>query len=88
MLVRILAGIGANAIHQATDGMGALAILQDPSRPVDIVISDLDMPGMDGMAFVRNLGESGISVSIILASALDRKLLASIQPCLKLCSIG
>ncbi len=79
VLVRILDGMGANAVHQATDGMGALAVLQDPSRPVDIVISDLDMPGMDGMAFVRNLGESGISVSIILASALDRKLLASIQ---------
>lgn len=79
VLVRILVGMGANAVHQATDGMGALAVLQDPSRPVDIVISDLDMPGMDGMAFVRNLGESGISVSIILASALDRKLLASIQ---------
>lgn len=79
VLVRILGGMGANAVYQATDGMGALAVLQDPTRPVDIVISDLDMPGMDGMAFVRNLGESGISVSIILASALDRKLLASIQ---------
>lgn len=56
-----------------------LAILQDQSRPGDIVISDLDMPGMDSMAFVRHLGESGISVSIILASAFDRKLLASIQ---------
>nr|WP_295776763.1 EAL domain-containing response regulator [Rhodoferax sp.] len=79
VLVRILKGIGAHAVHEAGDGMGALAILRDSTRPVDIVISDLDMPGMDGMAFVRNLGESGISVSIILASALDRKLLSSIQ---------
>ncbi len=79
VLVRILKSVGAGAVHEARDGMGALAILQDPDRPVDIVISDLDMPGMDGMAFVRNLGESGVSVSIILASALDRKLLASIQ---------
>ena len=79
MLVRMLRGVDANAIYEASDGMGALAILQDPSKPVDIVISDLDMPGMDGMAFVRNLGESGVSVSIILASALDRNLLASIQ---------
>lgn len=79
MLVRMLRSVDANAVYEAADGMGALAILQDPGKPVDIVISDLDMPGMDGMAFVRNLGESGISVSIILASALDRKLLASIQ---------
>jgi EAL domain-containing protein (putative c-di-GMP-specific phosphodiesterase class I)/CheY-like chemotaxis protein len=79
MLIRMLRGVDPNAIYEASDGMGALAILQDPSKPVDIVISDLDMPGMDGMAFIRNLGESGVSVSIILASALDRNLLASIQ---------
>jgi EAL domain-containing protein (putative c-di-GMP-specific phosphodiesterase class I)/CheY-like chemotaxis protein len=79
MLVRMLRGMGADAVYEAADGMGALAILQDPGKPVDIIISDLDMPGMDGMAFVRNLGESGVTVSIILASALDRKLLASIQ---------
>lgn len=57
MLVRILHGIGANAIYEAKDGVGALAILQEPGKPVDIIISDLDMPGMDGMAFVRNLGK-------------------------------
>ena len=54
MLVRILHGIGANAIYEAKDGVGALAILQEPGKPVDIIISALDMPGMDGMAFVRN----------------------------------
>ena len=79
VLVRILKNMGASAVHEASDGLGALAILQDPTRPIDIVISDLDMPGMDGMEFVRNLGESGVRVSIILASSLDRKLLASIQ---------
>ncbi len=79
MLVRMLHGVDANTIYEASDGLGALAILQDPAKPVDIIISDLDMPGMDGMAFVRNLGESGVTVSIILASALDRNLLASIQ---------
>jgi len=79
MLVRMLRGVDANAIYEASDGMGALAILQDPGKPVDIIISDLDMPGMDGLAFVRNLGESGVSVAIIIASALDRNLLASIQ---------
>ena len=78
VLVRILESLGAKAIHEAADGHGALKILQDPARPVDIVISDLEMPGMDGMEFVRHLGETGVRVSIILASALDRKLLASI----------
>ena len=78
VLVRILESLGAKVVHEAADGHGALKILQDPTRPVDIVISDLEMPGMDGMEFVRHLGETGVRVSIILASALERKLLASI----------
>ncbi len=78
VLVRMLEGHGAKAVHEASDGHAALKILRDPTRPVDIVISDLEMPGMDGMEFVRHLGETGIRVSIILASALERKLLASI----------
>ena len=76
--LRILEGMGAQTVHQAADGNGALSIVRDPSRPVDIIISDLDMDGMDGMEFVRHLGESGAPISIILASALERKLLASI----------
>ena len=77
-LVMALGRLGAKTVHQAADGYGALKILEDPARPVDIVITDLDMPGMDGMEFVRHLGETGDSISIILASALEYKLLASI----------
>jgi len=77
-LVRMLVDLGAKEVHEAADGHGALKIIQDPARPVDIVISDLDMPGMDGMEFIRRLGQAGGHVSIILASALERKLIASI----------
>jgi EAL domain-containing protein (putative c-di-GMP-specific phosphodiesterase class I) len=79
VLVRVLQGLGAKEIHEAADGHEALAIIRDPSRPVDIVLSDLDMPGMDGMEFLRHLGESGVAVSVILVSAIDSKLLASIE---------
>ena len=76
--LRILEGMGAQTVHQAADGNSALSIVRDPSRPIDIIISDLDMDGMDGMEFVRHLGESAAPISIILASALERKLLHSI----------
>lgn len=79
ILVRMLQCVGAKTIHQATDGHSALKVLKDPACSVDIVISDLEMPGMDGMEFIRNLGENGARVSIILASALESKLLASIE---------
>jgi EAL domain-containing protein (putative c-di-GMP-specific phosphodiesterase class I)/CheY-like chemotaxis protein len=78
MLVKMLEGLGARTVHEAADGGAALNILQDPVRPVDIVISDLEMPGMDGMEFVRHLAETGAPISIILASALESKLLDSV----------
>jgi EAL domain-containing protein (putative c-di-GMP-specific phosphodiesterase class I)/CheY-like chemotaxis protein len=78
MQTDLLTKLGAQAVHAAADGRAALDIVSDPARPVDIVISDLEMPGMDGMEFIRHLGESGTHVSLILVSALERKLIASI----------
>jgi len=79
MVVAMLTGLGAQSIHQAPDGRAALSIIEDAERPVDIIISDIDMPGMDGMEFLRHLGESRVPASVILTSALERNLLASIE---------
>ena len=75
-----LQSLGAGAVHEAADGQTALTIARDPSTPIDIVLSDLEMPGMDGMEFIRHLASiAGPSkFSLILASALDRKLIASV----------
>lgn len=78
MVVQLLRSLGASAVHDAEDGSAALRVVHDPDRPIDIVISDLSMPGMDGMEFIRHLSEAGTRVSLILASALERDLLASI----------
>lgn len=84
MVVTMLAGLGAKIVHEAPDGRAALIIIQDTDRPIDIVISDLDMPGMDGMEFLRHLSESRVATSVILISALERKLLASIETMTKM----
>jgi CheY-like chemotaxis protein len=76
--LRILAGLGATKVSVAADGREALVVMAR-DRPVDIIISDLDMPGMDGAEFMRHLGETGLAVSVILASALDGLLLASVE---------
>ncbi|MFL6693651.1 MAG: EAL domain-containing protein [Ramlibacter sp.] len=78
VMSRLLKSLGAEAVHSAEDGRAALQVLLDPDRPVDIVISDLSMPGMDGMELVRHLSESGSKVSLILASALEPQLLSSV----------
>ncbi|MGH8613327.1 MAG: EAL domain-containing response regulator [Gammaproteobacteria bacterium] len=79
VLVRMLENLGAKDVAEAADGQAALDILRDPTRRIDIVISDLEMPGMDGMEFIRHLGEARVPISIILASALERSLVASVE---------
>ena len=79
VLLKVLAGLGATKVSWAADGRAALKLVKAGDPPIDIIISDLNMPGMDGMEFRRHLGEAGIPVSIILASVLERPLLASVE---------
>jgi EAL domain-containing protein (putative c-di-GMP-specific phosphodiesterase class I)/CheY-like chemotaxis protein len=78
-LVRILNNLGARNIVEAADGRAALEVFQNRTLPIDICIIDLNMPGMDGMELIRHLAEANSQVSIILASALDRPLIASVE---------
>ena len=78
-LVRMLSGLGAKHVSTAPDGKAALDIFTGRVPPVDIIISDLEMPGMDGMEFMRHIGEANIPVSVIISSALDPALIASVE---------
>jgi EAL domain-containing protein (putative c-di-GMP-specific phosphodiesterase class I)/FixJ family two-component response regulator len=75
----LLEGMGAKAVFSAGDGGAALELLAGLDSPVDIIVSDLDMPGMDGMEFIRHVGEAGQPISLILASGLDRSLISSVE---------
>jgi EAL domain-containing protein (putative c-di-GMP-specific phosphodiesterase class I) len=78
-LVRMLASLGAKHVAEASDGRAALDLFRAAAQPMDIIISDLDMPGMDGMEFIRHVGAAGIPVSVILSSALDPALVSSVE---------
>ena len=54
----VLAGLGAKDVICAADGREALEFLSRADPPVDIVVSDLDMPQMDGMELIRHMGET------------------------------
>ena len=79
MLLKMLARLGATQVSTAADGYAALEIVMSPGASIDIIISDLDMPGMDGLEFMRHVGEAHIPVAIILASALESVLLDSVE---------
>lgn len=70
ILAQVLRQMGAAEVLESGDGQQALDLLA-AREPVDIVVSDLWMPGMDGMQLMRRLGEAAPQASVILASALD-----------------
>jgi len=49
------AGIDFDNIFEAGDGLEALAVLE--KEKIDIVLSDINMPNMDGIAFLREKAE-------------------------------
>jgi CheY-like chemotaxis protein len=49
---KLLEELGAQYVFMAEDGRAALTVIQDLTEPVDIIITDLNMPGMDGMEFI------------------------------------
>jgi EAL domain-containing protein (putative c-di-GMP-specific phosphodiesterase class I)/DNA-binding NarL/FixJ family response regulator len=78
-LLGMLRSLGAGRISEAANGRVALDVIrQAGDQPVDVTICDLQMPEMDGMEFLRHLGQAGYDVAIIIASALDSKLLTSV----------
>jgi CheY-like chemotaxis protein len=68
------------AVVSANDGHSALSILA--SGVVDLIISDVDMPGMDGLAFHSQLSSNSIFSKIpfvFLTGSTDGKVLEYIN---------
>src|SRR3977135_2144977 len=57
------------AVESAADGGAALAAVER-STP-DVIVLDVAMPGLDGLAVCRRLRAKGISVPVLLLTARD-----------------
>jgi len=78
-VTNMLRSLGVTSISNAGNGREALEIIRGVnSRPLDVAICDLNMPEMDGMEFLRHLSQENQNIAIIITSALDGKLLASV----------
>ena len=74
----LLRGLGVGTLAGAEDGNAALEWLAG-SPPPDVIICDIDMPGMDGVEFIRRVAQRGLASAVAIASGLDRRLLNTIQ---------
>ncbi len=55
------------AVRQATDGLKALQEIE--AEGVDLILSDVKMPGLDGPALVQGLRRRRLAVPVVLMSA-------------------
>lgn len=63
----ILTGLGLNVIS-AADGEKAISIFKDNADKIDVVLMDLTMPGMDGIASFMEMKRIKPDVKVILSS--------------------
>jgi len=69
LLWRVLEDVGATALV-ATSAAEGLAVLEN--ERVDVLVSDLGMPGTDGFQFIREVREKGIQVPAAALTAFVR----------------
>lgn len=79
VLTRMLKAIGIANVLEAEDGAGALAIVRAQRDSLMLIITDVDMPEMDGLEFLRRLSQEAPRTPVAIHSALDRALLKSIE---------
>ena len=56
-------------VRQATDGLEALQEME--AEEIDLVLSDVKMPGLDGAALVQGLRRRRLAVPVVLMSAVS-----------------
>ena len=61
-------------ILEANNGKRALEIVNDPAVQIQVILSDIQMPIMDGLTFVSKVRASGGMMPVVFSSAKDMKL--------------
>lgn len=79
-LVNLLKSLNFGTVLEACDGFDALRILEmHGTEAVDLVLTDLDMPVMDGIELIRHLTERQLTKQLIVTSARDPRMLEVVE---------
>jgi len=56
------AGLESLVVHEAGSGTEGLEVLKD--KPVDLILSDINMPAMDGLEFLRQIRAQNLAPGV------------------------
>jgi EAL domain-containing protein (putative c-di-GMP-specific phosphodiesterase class I)/ActR/RegA family two-component response regulator len=71
-----LRSLGYSSSEHAANGAECLALIAAGGEPVRLIISDLNMPVMDGLTFMRGLKDVAFTGSIIVLSSMGSSILS------------
>jgi len=60
--------IGGFAVLEAADGEEALRIAETPVRPIEILVTDINMPGIDGLELARHVRALRPAIGVVYKS--------------------
>jgi EAL domain-containing protein (putative c-di-GMP-specific phosphodiesterase class I)/CheY-like chemotaxis protein len=77
LLRKQLAQLGFDDVESCGDGAAAMALLDAPMA-FDVVLCDLNMPGMDGVEFLRHLAQRRFRGALVLVSGENERVVQSV----------
>jgi EAL domain-containing protein (putative c-di-GMP-specific phosphodiesterase class I)/FixJ family two-component response regulator len=79
LLTHMLAQLGYTRVVACDSGEKALTQVRGTHEVVDLIFLDINMPGMDGVEFIRRLVECQYGGSVILVSGENSRILESVE---------
>lgn len=79
LLTIALRGLGIKRLTTATNGEEALRVYDGRADDIDVLLCDLNMPGMDGVEFIRHLAQRQYSGGIVMISGEDGRILRTAE---------
>lgn len=79
VILLALGGLGITNVTTASNGEEALKFFDGLLGKVDVLLCDLNMPGMDGVELLRHIAERGYSGGVVVVSGEDKRVLGAVE---------